>query len=149
MNITLEPLDVNNWLKVCKLSVSEEQKQLFTIPNVYWIGISRYEEQTELFAIKRDAEYVGLIGSGLDEDGISGYINPLMVDKRFQRQGIAEKAILLIISDLICKYCVPCIHVNHRKENYTAGRLYQRLGFSTYSETETEYYRSYTVDYGV
>jgi len=75
-------------LKICELSVSEEQKQLFTIPNVYWIGISRYEEQTELFAIKRDAEYVGLIGG-------------------------------------------------------------KRLGFSTYSETETEYCRSYTVDYGM
>ncbi|AIQ70679.1 hypothetical protein PGRAT_25895 [Paenibacillus graminis] len=77
MNITIESLDAINWLKVCELSVSEEQKRIFTIPNVYWMGISRYEEHTELFAIKRDDEYVGLIGAGLDEDGISGYINPL------------------------------------------------------------------------
>ena len=149
MNITIEPLDVDNWLKVCDLSVSEEQKQLFTIPNVYWMGISRYEEHTDLFAIKRGEEYVGLIGGGLDEDGISGYINPLMVDERFQRQGIAEKAIRLMMDDLIRKYRVPCIHINHRKGNHTAGRLYKRLGFSLYSETETEYCRSYTVDYGV
>ncbi len=149
MNITIEPLDVNNWLKVCGLSVSEEQKQIFPIPNVYWIGISRYEEHNELFAIKRDDEYAGLIGGGVDEDGISGYISPLMVDERFQRQGIAEKAIRLIMNDLIRKYHVPRIRINHRKENHAAGRLYQKLGFSIYSETETEYCRSYTVDYGV
>lgn len=146
MNITIEPLDATNWLEVCKLSVSEEQKQLFTIPNVYWIGISRYEEHTDLFAIKRCEEYVGLIGGGLDEDGISGYINPLMIDERFQRQGIAEKAMRLLMNDLIGKHHAPCIHINHRKENHTAGRLYKRLGFSIYSETEAEYCRSYTVD---
>ena len=112
---------------------------------MYWIGISRYEEHTELFAIKRDGEYVGLIGGGLDEDGINGYINPLMVDMRFQCQGIAEQAVHLIMNELIRKYHVPCIRINHRKENHAAGRLYQKLGFSIYSETETEYCRSYTV----
>ena len=73
MNISIEALDLNNWLKVCDLSVSEVQKQVFTIPNVYWIGISRYEEHTELFAIKHGDEYAGLIGCGMDEDSISGY----------------------------------------------------------------------------
>jgi len=107
MNITIEPLDTNNWLKVCELSVSEEQKQVFAIPNVYWIGISRYEEHTELFAIKRGEEYVGLIGGGLDEDGNSGYINPLMIDERYQRQGIAATAMRLMMNDLIRKYHVP------------------------------------------
>lgn len=45
MNVTLEPLDGSNWLKVCELSVSKKQKKIFTVPNVYWIGISRYEEK--------------------------------------------------------------------------------------------------------
>ena len=149
MNISLEPLDVNNWLKVSELSISEAQKQIFTVPNMYWIGISRYEEHSELFAIKRGEDYAGLIGGGLDEDGVSGYINPLMVDERFQRQGIAAEATRLMMDHLIRKYHVPCIHINHRKENHAAGRLYERLGFSVYSETEKEFCRSYTVDYGI
>jgi len=85
-----------------------------------------------------------LTGSGLDEDGISGYINPLMVDERFQRQGIAREAIRLMIDYLLIqKYNVPCIHINHRKENHIAARLYESLGFAVYSETEKEYRRSY------
>lgn len=149
MIITMEALDVNNWLKICELSVSVEQMQLFPISNVYWIGISRYEEHTALFAIKQNDVYVGFIGSGLDEDGISGYINPLMIDKRFQRQGIAEKAMELMMQYLICNYHVPNIHINHRKTNPVAGRLYEKLGFVVYSETDVELCRSYAVDRGI
>jgi ribosomal protein S18 acetylase RimI-like enzyme len=149
MHIAIEPLHENTWQRICKLSVSDEQKQIFSVPNVYWIGISRYEEHSELFAIKRGDEYVGLIGGGLDEDGTSGYINPLMVDERFQRQGIAAEALHLMMNYLIHKHHVPCIHIGHRKENRTAGRLYERLGFSVYSETENEFRRSYTVEYKI
>ena len=174
MSIAIEPLNANNWLKVCELSITEAQRQIFTVPNVYWIGISRYEEHSELFAVKRGGDYtggdynsgdytgtnyadggypggdyVGLVGGGLDEDGISGYINPLMVDERFQRQGYAAEAIHLMIDYLIRKYHVSCIHINHRKDNHTAGRLYERLGFAVYSETENEFCRRYIVNNGI
>ena len=148
MNIALEPLDVNNWLEICKLSVSEEQKQVFPIANVYWIGISRYEEHTELFAIKQGDNYVGLIGCGYDEDGVTGYINPLMVDAHYQRQGIAAEALRLIMDVLIRKYHVSSIHINHCKENPIAGQLYERLGFEIYCETEKEIRRSRQVEHG-
>lgn len=39
--IMLEELNVDNWLKVMELTVSEEQKDIFPISNVYWVGISR------------------------------------------------------------------------------------------------------------
>ena len=52
--IILEELNVDNWLETMELSVSEEQKNVFPIPNVYWVGISRYEEKTTLYAIKND-----------------------------------------------------------------------------------------------
>ena len=140
--ISIEPLDVNNWLKGCKLSVSEEQKQVFPITNVYWIGVSRYEEHTELFAIKQGNAYVGLIGCGYDEDGISGYINPLMVDRGYQRQGIAELAMRLIIAHLSEHYKVKDIHIGHRKANTSASMLYQKLRFKIIKETDAGYMRS-------
>ena len=144
MNVTIKPLDRTNWFQVYDLSVSMAQKAYFPIPNVQWIGISRYEEGgTELFGDR----YAGLIGGGLDEDGVSGYINPLMVDERFQRQGVAAEAMHLMMGYLIRKHHVPYIHINHRKENLAAGRLYDRLGFIIYSETDTEFQRIYTVDY--
>jgi len=138
--ITLEALNVDNWLKICDLSVTEEQKKIFPIPNVYWIGISRYEEKSELFAIKADDEYVGLIGGGYDEDGITGYINPLMIDQRYQKNNYAKPALMLIVDYLREKLGVEQINVNHSKENFV-GKIYESLGFYIYNETDSEYQR--------
>ena len=54
MKIQLRELNKDNWLKTANLSVSEQQKDIFPIPNIYWLGISRYEEHTTLYAIMFD-----------------------------------------------------------------------------------------------
>ena len=141
-NITVESLDARNWQKVCRLSVSEEQKKIFPVPNVYWIGISRYEENTELYAIKQDDDYAGLIGCGYDEDGISGFINPLMIGEAYQRQGIAEAAMRLIIKYLSDSYKVSVINIGYRKTNTASGNLYKKLGFIITGEDEKDYFAS-------
>lgn len=140
--ITLEKLNAENWLKICDLSVSDDQKTTFSVPNVYWIGISRYEEHTELFAIKADNEYVGLIGGGYDEDGITGYINPLMIDKNYQRMGFATFAMKLMIDYLKQELTVSKINIGHRKNNVVAGNFYQKLGFVIQKDTGKECHRT-------
>lgn len=139
--VYLEKLDVHNWLKICNLSVSEEQKKIFSIPNVYWIGISRYEEHTELFAIKSDDDYVGLIGCVYDEDGKAGYINPLMIDHAYQGNGYAAKALEQVIDYLKKELEVSVIHLGHRKNNLAALKLYDSFGFKVIGEDEEDYFR--------
>ena len=140
--IILEELNVDNWLETMELSISEEQKNVFPIPNVYWVGISRYEEKTTLYAIKNDETVVGLIGIGYDEDGVSGYINPLMIDERYQGNGYSKAAMKSAIEKLKNDYKVSEIHIGHRKTNVAAGKLYESLGFVIFDEDETDYFRS-------
>ena len=140
--IILEELNVDNWLETMELSVSEEQKNVFPIPNVYWVGISRYEEKTTLYAIKNDETIVGLIGIGYDEDGVSGYINPLMIDEKYQGNGYSKAAMKSAIEKLKNDYKVSEIHIGHRKTNAVAGKLYERLRFVIFDEDETDYFRS-------
>lgn len=139
--VELEALNVDNWLTVCDLSVSDEQKVFFNISNVYWIGISRYEEKSELFAIKADGEYVGLIGGGFDEDGITGYINPLMIDSHHQGNGYAKQAIRLMIEYLRGQLHVTKINLGHRKINIAANQMYDSLGFQIIEDRGDDYYR--------
>lgn len=142
--VLLEPLDVENWLKVCDLSVSDAQKKIFPIPNVYWIRISRYEEKTDLFAIKNGDAYVGFIGGGLDPEYLgSGWINPLMVDARHQGNGYAKAAVLRMIDHLHKNFHVNRINISHRKENQTAGQLYESLGFVPFGGDEKNKYVMY------
>lgn len=140
--IILEELNVDNWLEAMELSVSEEQKNVFPIPNVYWVGISRYEEKTTLYAIKNDETIVGLIGIGYDEDGVSGYINPLMIDEKYQGNGYSKAAMKSAIEKLKNDYKVSEIHIGHRKTNVAAGKLYESLGFVIFDADETDYFRS-------
>ena len=139
--VSLELLNVDNWQEICRLSVSEEQKKYYPIPNVYWIGISRYEEHTELFAIKFGNEYVGMIGCGFDEDGVSGYINPFMIDAKYQGNHYAEDALKLCIEYLIKNLNVNVIHLGHRKINIKASKLYEKMGFEIVGEDEKDYSR--------
>ena len=139
--IQLQALDVNNWIETANLSVSEKQKEIFPIPNVYWIGISRYEEHTTLFAITLDDRPVGLIGLGYDEDGTSGFINPFMIDASHQRNGYARKALKLAISYLKEELHVSEIHIGHRKANIAAGKLYEFFGFQIAFEDDQDYFR--------
>ena len=140
--IILEELNVDNWLEAMELSVSEEQKNVFPIPNVYWVGISRYEEKTTLYAIKNGETIVGLIGIGYDEDGVSGYINPLMIDEKYQGNGYSKAAMKSAIEKLKNDYKVSEIHIGHRKTNAVAGKLYESLRFVIFDEDETDYFRS-------
>jgi len=141
--VSLELLNVDNWQEICRLSVSEEQKNYYPIPNVYWIGISRYEEHTELFAIKSESEYVGMMGCGFDEDGVSGYINPFMIDEKYQGNHYAENALTLCIKYLIKNLNVKVIHLGHRKVNVSASKLYEKMGFGIVGEDEIDYFREF------
>ena len=139
--VRLVELNVDNWMAACKLSVTAEQKKVFPIPNVYWIGISRYEEHTTLYAIAHEDKIVGLIGLGYDEDGISGYINPLMIDEKYQGKGYSKEALRLAIEYLKDNFEVQVIHLGHRKNNNSASALYESFGFVIVDEDEQYYYR--------
>ena len=142
MKIQLRELNKDNWLKTANLSVSEQQKDIFPIPNIYWLGISRYEEHTTLYAIMFDEIIVGLIGLGYDEDGISGYINPLMIDTKYQGNHYAEQAMAIAIDILKNDYNVTRVNLGHRKTNIAAGKLYEKLGFEIVGEDEQDYFRT-------
>ena len=141
MSINLIELNSDNWLETANLSVSEQQKENFPIPNIYWIGISRYEEHTTLYAIMLDDIIVGLIGLGYDEDGVSGFINPLMIDEKYQGHHFAKDAMRIAIDILQDQYNVGEIHLGHRKTNTTAAKLYEQLGFQIVGEDEQDYFR--------
>lgn len=144
--VTLEELDVNNWLKICDLSVSDEQKEFFSIPSVYWIGISRYELKNKLFAIKADDDYVGFIGAGFYEDGVLGDIDPIMIDYHYQGKGYGKAAMLLIIDYMRNILEVPAINISYRKENTVAEKLYESFGFKVFGGNETNTWRTLKLD---
>jgi len=72
--------------------------------------------------------------------------NPIMVDYRFQGNGYAKSALLLIIEYLQKNLGVNKININHRKENEIAGKIYDKMGFIIYDENEKEYKRQINLE---
>ena len=89
-----------------------------------------------------DEIIVGLIGLGYDEDGTSGFINPLMIDEKYQGNHYSEQAMAIAIEILKNDYNVMKVNLWHRKTNFAAGKLYEKLGFEIIGEDEQDYFRT-------
>lgn len=73
---------------------------------------------------------------------MSGYINPLMIDAKYQGNHYAEKAMICAINILQKNYHVTRVNLGHRKFNIAAAGLYEKLGFEIVGEDEQDYFRT-------
>ena len=85
--------------------------------------------------IEVDGADVGVIGFDIDAERL--YIGPIEVDPRLQGRGVGSAALaeLFAIADAAG---VPCT-LQVLKVNHSAFRLYRRVGFEVFEETETHH----------
>lgn len=135
MGISLKELTLENWYECTELSVTEEQKKVFTFPVVYWIAESKYVPEFEPLAIYCDEEIIGFIVYCSSPDNEGNYWIPaLMIDARYQRRGYAKEAMLQLIQYMKLHLNPQRIMIGHRPENMIAGNLYESLGFVRVSD---------------
>ncbi len=130
MKLSLKDVSINNWYECTQLSVTEEQKQVFPAPIVYWIAESKYVTDFEPLAIYFDKDIVGFIVycSAPDNEG-NYWIPALMIDAMYQGKGYGKEAMIQLVDLMKGKYNCQKIMIGHREENVIADRLYQSLGF--------------------
>ena len=96
--------------------------------------------------IKLGDEYVGLIGGGLEADGASGLIEPIMVDHRHQKRGIAEQALKLMAQYLASHFSVDRVYIEHKRDNHAAAHVFEKAGFKVVGEDEESFRRCMRVE---
>ena len=131
MNIRLEEVTRENLRAVCLLKVSPEQED-FVMPNSVSIAQSKYWPDYHPRAIYRDDLPVGFAMYSLLEpeakpDEFS--ITRLMIDQRWQREGIGRKALELTIKEIRRRSPTARILIYYEPENFVAKRLYAEFGF--------------------
>ncbi len=127
--VEVKELNEENWYKCCEINVSKEQEE-FLISNAVSIAHSKYEPSLKTVAIYFEGEVVGFaMYNTIKEELDSYWIWRIMVDERFQGQGIGEEATRLIIKDM--KGFKECrrIAVAYVGGNEGAAKLYKKLGF--------------------
>jgi ribosomal protein S18 acetylase RimI-like enzyme len=129
--ISVSEITRRNCYATARLKVTDQQSFVFGSNPAYWMACSRYElgESHTLLAIEFDGFPVGMLGYGRGPDEGSLYIEPLMVDAMFQRQGIASTALELFCRQMAESGAHSVIRIGNRTDNEAAGRTYERAGF--------------------
>ena len=124
------PLDRYNWEGCLKISLLPEQESF--VPSVlYSLAQARFENLSP-YGIEVEGEIVGLIMYG-DFGGIC-WISRVLIDYRYQRQGIGNAAIRQLLEHLGGKYSCKEIRTSYSMSNDAADKFFRSMGFRPISE---------------
>jgi diamine N-acetyltransferase len=79
-------------------------------------------------------EMVGFVMYAKDPDDGLYYINRLMIDEKHQGRGFGTEALKILLGQLR-NSGVLSVDIMHKPDNYSAIRIYERLGFVITDET--------------
>jgi diamine N-acetyltransferase len=128
MNISLRPIDKDNWRDCIKLKVKDEQKGLVG-SNENSLAMCYIYPEINPLGIYLDEKIIGFITHALDADDNIYYINRFMIDENYQGKGYGRKALSLLIEKLK-NNGVKRLEIIHKPDNYSAIKLYESLGFT-------------------
>jgi len=127
--VSLREVTVENWYDCCQLSIAKEQER-FVEPNSVSIAQAKYEPTLRLRAIYLREDLVGFLMYNTAPEELGGHwIYRLMVDRRYQRRGIAKQAMLAIIDEMRTSLDCKRIVAGYNPDNIAAAALYASLGF--------------------
>lgn len=128
MNIELREVNQQNFDACIDLEVTEEQKQ-FVAPNIYSIAQAKVFPEWSPLCIYQDDQLVGFTLFGIDPEDQEVWISRLMVDARYQKQGIGKAALLKVIEMIKSKYDRTYVYLSTEPENEKAQQIYESIGF--------------------
>ncbi|HFU7072003.1 TPA: GNAT family N-acetyltransferase [Bacillus cereus] len=129
--IYLKAIDKSNWEEAIKLAVTEEQ-QTFIASNLYSIAEVQFLDNFYANGIYLDEKMIEFTMFGIDPDDNNYWIYRLMIDEKFQGQGIGKQAIHLVIDEIRRKNNnanISIIMIGYAPENLTAKFVYKKAGF--------------------
>ncbi len=125
--IVLNPITVQNWETAASLEVDEHQRG-FIRSNAWSIAESLYYPELKPFGIYRGGTMVGFLMYGSAQQDGSAWIFRIMIDKRFQGQGLGREALHRVIQRMRDEGYSE-INIGWDPENQVAEQLYLREGF--------------------
>lgn len=128
MNIRLEDLTIDNYRQVLTLKVHPEQEP-FVMSNCCSVAQSKFVPGCFPRAIYRDDEPVGFLMYVLREADNECSVQRLMVDRRWQREGIGGRALELAVAEIRERFPAARLTICYEPENTVARGMYSRFGF--------------------
>jgi len=128
MQIEFREIDRSNWYECVELKLHDEQED-FVASNAYSLAQAAYEPDMFPFAIYRDGTMVGFMMYGYDPDLEVWEMCRLMVDKKYQGQGIGRAAVEKLKKLVTERLGHIMFYTSAEPNNEVAIGLYEKLGF--------------------
>ena len=132
--VTLHPVNRDNWREVAKLEVSESQREFVAEP-LYYLALCNYGRLWQPLAIYLGDQVIGFMMWALDSDDGSCWLGGILIDQKQQRKGYGRKAIQTAIRMLADEHRYQHFALSYSPEN-SAKKLYHSLGFIETDEWE-------------
>jgi ribosomal protein S18 acetylase RimI-like enzyme len=121
----------NNYLEVCGLEVSEEQKRYVASPmRILASAYAMRNQNARVWAVTHDSVIVGvLMVKELVEEPACYTLEQFMIDYRYQGRGYGKQALKLVMNILAKERIYDSIEICVKMEDVRAIALYQKAGF--------------------
>lgn len=133
VEVLLKEIDKTNWTKCIFLTTDPDNNHYlveeFVASNAVSIAQSKIEKGWITKAIYNGNTMVGFAMYGYSEEHGVFEICRLMIDYKFQRQGLGRKALSLIIKEMSKNKECSEIYISFEPENHSAKKLYEEFGF--------------------
>ena len=132
--ITVRPVDSDNWRDVSALEVTEAQRDFVAEPNFY-LALCCYDTWNPLAIYLSDA-VIGFMMWGLEEG--SCWLGGIFIDRRYQGRGYGRRAVQAATEVLTAQTGASDFALSYQPTNEVAKHLYTSVGFVETGEMEDD-----------
>ena len=135
--ISLRPVDSENWRDVAHLQVTQPQREFVGEP-CYYLALCCYGNTWRPLAIYLGEQVIGFMMWAVDPADDSCWLGGILIDQSYQRKGYGRQAIQQTISMLAKEYGHKNFALSYQPANLIAKHLYSSLGFAETDEWEDD-----------
>ena len=140
MKLEINQVTEENEAEILRLQVGEDQKRFIETPEEC-LEEARIWTEFRPVGLYSDGRPVGFAMYGWLGDGKGGgnlWIDRLLIDQRFQRQGYGLHFMEMLMERVLEEYGEQPIYLSVYPDNEAAIRLYRKLGFVLLDEYDTK-----------
>jgi diamine N-acetyltransferase len=134
--VTLRPVNRDNWREVAKLRVAESQYEFVSQP-CYYLALCCYEELWHPLAICLGEQVIGFLMWAVDSTDGSCWLGGIQIDQKYQQRGHGRGAIQAALAMLAEEGGYQRFALSYAPDN-PAKHLYHSLGFIETNEWEDD-----------
>lgn len=133
--VTVRPVDANNWREVSALGTTQAQRTFVAEPTFY-LALCCYDTWNPL-AIYLGETVIGFMMWGIDDDE-SCWLGGILIDQAHQQKGYGRRAVQEALGILNKQTGASEFALSYRPNNAVARQLYTSMGFVETGEMEDD-----------